>query len=103
MAQEYDIAVGVMQIAASRPSGICTFRRARHEIPNYVKLSHGNLAPSQTRPGEPMWHQIVRNIKSHDSGSANNFVASGLLKHIPRTGYAITSKGRKFLAANGLI
>ena len=33
MTQERDIAIGVMQIAASRPNGVCTFKRAYTEIP----------------------------------------------------------------------
>ena len=40
-----------------------------------------------------MWHQIVRNIKSHD-GDDNNYIAMGYLEHIPRTGYRVTAAGR---------
>jgi len=47
-----------------------------------------------------MWHQIVRNIKSHDKSPAN-FVANGLLIHLPRIGYQITNAGRSFLRKNG--
>lgn len=101
MAQEKHIAQGVMQIAAAQASGVCSFRRARNEIPNHVKLSAANLAPSQTRPGEPMWHQIVRNIKSHDSASGN-FIADGRLVHVPRVGYEITKLGRSYLKSKGL-
>lgn len=96
MAQEKHIALGVMKIAASQASGVCTFKRAYAEIPNYVNLSAGNLAPSQTRPGEPMWHQIVRNIKSHDQASGN-FIADGYLVHVPKVGYAITRAGKRYL------
>ena len=98
MAQERDIALGVMQIAASQANGVCTFRRAYAEIPNYVKLSQANVAASITRPGEPMWHQIVRNIKSHDATSSVNFIADGLLIHIPRVGYKLTPPGRTFIS-----
>ncbi|HKQ44974.1 MAG TPA: hypothetical protein VJS47_06240 [Rhizomicrobium sp.] len=101
MAQEKHIALGVMQIAASQASGICSFRRAYNEIPNYVKLSTTNSAPSQTRPGEVMWQQIVRNIKSHDKASGN-FISDGYLVHVPKTGYAITPSGRRYLKAKGL-
>lgn len=96
MAQEDKFAKGVMRIAATQQNGICTFKRAYAEMPNYVNLSAGNLALSMKRPGEPMWHQIVRNIKSHDS-SYTNFIAAGLLVHIPRVGYRITDKGRRSL------
>lgn len=90
MAQEDQIAVGVMKIAAIQDNGICSFKRAYAEIPDHVRLSSGNLAASQTRPGEPMWHQIVRNIKSHNN---EKFIGAGLLQHVPRVGYRITKKG----------
>jgi hypothetical protein len=94
MATEVDIAWGIMRIAAQQPNGICSFRRARKEIPTHVKLSPANKVPSLKRPGEPMWHQLVRNIKSHDA-SYKNFIANGLLVHVRRVGYRITNKGRK--------
>lgn len=97
-ATEDDIAIGVMLIANAQANDICTFKRAYSEIPTVVKLSGGNLAPSETRPGELMWEQLVRNIKSHDK-SPDNFIRRGLLEHVPRVGYRITPKGRKYLAA----
>lgn len=87
MADENDIARGVVQIAQGN-GGLCTFKRAYREIPNHVNLSGANTAPSVTRPGEPMWHQLVRNIKSHDS-TPGNFIHNGRLIHIPRVGYRI--------------
>ena len=48
-----------------------------------------------------MWHQIVRNIKSHDSASGN-FIADGRLVHVPRVGYEITKLGRSYLKSKGL-
>ena len=94
MAQEKDIARGVMRIAAAQDSGICTFKRAYAEIPNHITLSAGNKALSRKRPGEVMWQQIVRNIKSHNNGE---FIGTGLLVHVPRVGYRITNKGRAAL------
>ena len=90
---EERISKGVLAIAASNPNGLASFRRCRAEIPNHVKLTAADLAPSTTRPGEPMWHQIVRNIKSHN-GEDNNYITLGYLEHVKRTGYRITVKGR---------
>lgn len=98
MADESDVAMGVMKIAAQH-NNICTFKRAYQEIPNCVKLNKANLAPSTTRPGELMWQQLVRNIKSHDK-SPGNYIHDGFLTHVPRVGYRITSLGLKKLCGN---
>lgn len=100
MATEQDIARGVMRIAANQGNGIATFSRCRREIPGLVRLNAANNAPSQTRPGEPMWHQIVRNIKSHDI-AGTNYIAQGLLEHVPSVGYRITNDGRAHLRGLG--
>jgi hypothetical protein len=96
---EERISRGVLRIAAAHPKGLASFGRCRNEIPNIVNLTAADLAPSQTRPGEPMWHQIVRNIKSHDS-EENNYIALGYLVHVPRVGYRITNTGRSHDDAN---
>ena len=41
------------------------------EIPNRITLTSEDLAPSLTRPGEPMWHQRIRNITSHKDAVGN--------------------------------
>lgn len=92
-AGEDRIAYGVLSIANDHPKGVCSFKAARSEISKRVNLTAGDLAPSQTRPGEPMWHQIVRNIKSHHDVEGN-YIQRGLLEHVPRVGYRITNAGR---------
>jgi hypothetical protein len=87
MADENDIARAIVQIANVN-SGLCTYKRAYREIPRHVPLNAANIAPSATRPGEPMWHQLVRNIKSHDQ-TPGNFIHDGHLIHVPRVGYRV--------------
>lgn len=87
MADENDIALGVVKIAQAN-GGLCTFVQAYQQIPKYVKLSAANLAASNTRHGEPMWYQLVRNIKSHDK-NPGNFIHDGYLIHVPDIGYKI--------------
>ena len=99
MADENDIAVAVMQIALNQPNGVDTFIRAKREVPNLVNLTKQNLAQSTTRNGEPMWHQLLRNIKSHYKADTN-FIYLGYLQHVPGKGYAITKKGIAYLKAN---
>jgi hypothetical protein len=90
---EERISAAVLKIAAASPKGVATFKNCRAKIPAIVKLTADDLAPSVTRPGEPMWHQIVRNIKSHDNED-NNYIARGLLEHVYRVGYKITAVGQ---------
>lgn len=97
---EEDISIAVARIAKSRKDGICSHRRARAEIPNLVALNADDRAPSQTRKGEQMWHQLVRNIKSHHQADGN-FIERGLLESVPRVGYRITPVGIKFLEKKG--
>ena len=97
---EDEIAVAVMRIAAGRPDGLTTFKRAYQEIPALVKLSAGDTAGSVTRPGEQMWQQIVRNIQSHHADEGN-FIERGLLEHVRHVGYKITEAGRVYLRKLG--
>lgn len=99
MSRETEIAKAVMKIAASQANGIATFNRCRAEVPTHVRLTSTERTLSSTRRGEPMWHQIVRNIRSHHDADGN-FIERGLLRHVPRVGYEITAAGRRWLAAN---
>jgi hypothetical protein len=93
-ASEDRVARGVLKIAASRGDGLATFRRIRAELPDVVKLTDADKRISDTRPNEPMWHQIVRNIKCHDS-VPGNIIHDGLAISVPKVGYRITDTGRK--------
>lgn len=95
-ATESDVAFAVLQIAAGRPDGLCTFHRARAEVPSHLQLTAADTALSATRPGEPMWHQLIRNIQSHHDADGN-FIQRGLLEHVPGRGYRITHTGRTHL------
>jgi hypothetical protein len=90
---EERISAGVLKIAAAHPKGLATFNSCRVQIPGLVSLTADDLAPSPTRPGEPMWHQIVRNIKSHHAEDSN-YIARGYLEHVSRVGYRITPAGQ---------
>lgn len=101
MTSEEKIGRAVMQIASRRSDKLATFNRCRAEIPGIVNLTAAERAISGPRSPEPMWHQIVRNIKSHH-GADTNFIDRGLLEHVSRRGYRITPKGEAFLKKHGL-
>ncbi len=91
-ATENDVALAVLKIAAGNANHICTFDEARAEVPNYVSLSTDDLQGSTTRNGEPLWHQLIRNIQSHHNADGN-FIYEGYLEHVPDVGYRVTAKG----------
>jgi hypothetical protein len=93
MVAETEMAEAVMRIAAAQSNGVASYSRLRREIPRHVRLTAGDLAMSSVRKGEPMWHQIFRNIKSHFT-SPGNAIHEGWLEHVPKTGYRITPAGR---------
>lgn len=98
---EQDIALGVMQVAASRSDGVATFKRCRAKLPDILPFSQDDNALSGTRPGETMWHQQVRNIRSHHDADGNA-VEKGYLEHLPKRCYRITDAGRTHLKARKL-
>ena len=93
---ENDVALAILRIAAARPDNLCTFHRARNEVPNHLTLSADDLAVSVTRPNEPLWHQLIRNVRSHHD-TEGNFIYEGFLEHVPRRGYLATEAGEKHL------
>ena len=90
---EDTIAHAILQIAAQQPDGLASYDLIRQEIPNILPLTQDDLAPSETRPNEPMWHQIMRNVQSHHA-QEGNYIFEGYLQHVPREGYRITPLGR---------
>ncbi|MDO8423689.1 MAG: winged helix-turn-helix domain-containing protein [Parvibaculum sp.] len=98
---ESKIGIAVLQILAGSPSGTSTIQSLIKKIPKYVNLTAEDREQSITRPGEEMWEQRVRNIKSHDKTSGN-LIAEGLLSHPKKGSLSITDAGRAFLKHKGL-
>ena len=84
------------EIGSDSPGGYASLDELRDEIPNYTDLTPGDNVYSNTRPGERMWEQLLRNIQSHHT-NAGNFIALGYLIHTKGGGYEITDEGRAFL------
>lgn len=99
---EEEVAIAVGILASRRTSKTVTFDSIREELPDVIELSSNDKTMSKTRPNEPMWHQIFRNIRSHfeDEG---NFIFEGFLEHIPETGYKVTKEGEEYLQKRGFI
>jgi hypothetical protein len=96
---EAEIAVAVLRILEESPDGEATIEQIKKQIPDYITLTEGDLQPSQTRSGEALWEQIVRNIVSH-AGTAGNIITEGYADHRPGK-LRITEAGRSQLRRLG--
>ena len=97
-AGEDRIATAVLRMAASRPDGEITLQELKDGMEDEVGLTAGDFAESDARPGEPLFHQIIRNIVSHKE-AAGNVIAEGLLEHTGRGTFRITDTGRLHIKA----
>jgi len=95
------MSVAVLRILEEFPDGQATIEQIKKRIPDYIMLTEGDLQPSQTRSGEALWEQIVRNIVSHGNvGTAGNIITEGYVEHQPGK-LRITDAGRRHLRRLG--
>jgi hypothetical protein len=90
--RENEFAELIVQILKEKPSGEALFSELIEEIRNRASLTEGDKKPSETRSGEQMWEQLVRNITSHKD-SRKNYIHEGYLESI-QDGLRITELGR---------
>lgn len=98
---EQEIAVAVLRICASSPGGTASMKRLKKLVPDHINLTDADRAESQTRPGEELWEQIVRNIVSHKNVEGN-IIAEGFADHSPGK-LTITAAGRAHLRRMGYV
>ena len=91
---ENEIARAVLRILAATASGDATISYIRNRIPDYVNLTESDRRPSETRKGEEVWEQQVRNIRSHHTAEGN-YIHEGYLTAPSRGRLRITDAGRK--------
>ena len=96
---EGEIAIAALRIAASRPGGEISTHDLKQEIPGYINLTPGDLQPSQTRPNEELWQQIVGNIICHKN-TGGNIICDGYADYTG-SGIRITGAGRAHLKKLG--
>lgn len=62
--------------------GEATIRQIRRAFPHYFELTDDDRRLSQTRPGEEIWEQQIRNIVCHRD-SEGNAINSGRIRYAP--------------------
>ena len=73
---EAEVGRAVLWILTSMPGGVATVAELILELPDALELSEADRAPSETRPGEEMWEQQVRNLVSRRF-TAGNIICDG--------------------------
>jgi hypothetical protein len=96
LTSEPELGQAVMAVLATQPNHEATIRTLIKSVPNHLTLTADDHLPSGTRPGEEMWEQRVRNLKSHDT-TAGNVIAEGFVQHAGRGRYRLTPAGRQHL------
>lgn len=90
-----EAALLMLRIAATMPKRRATTGEMIERAPTLFTPSAVDRQPSRTRPKQPQWHQIIRNVISHRDGRTSLF-ALGLAKRIA-DGLVVTDKGIKHL------
>ena len=72
---EAEIINAICHAVRMRSGKFTTIAELIERLPKYLELTDDDRAPSKTRPGEELWHQQVRNVRSHKSYIGRHLVA----------------------------
>ena len=76
---EPQIGKAVLKILADRPGGTATIEQLKKALPDFVDLTDEDRKPSETRRGEEMWEQQLRNLVSHRDAEGN--IIAEVMRH----------------------
>lgn len=93
LTSENEIAEAVLRILAGTATGEATLAYLKNRLPDHITFTAADLVESVTRPGEAMWEQRLRNIKSHHKVDGN-YIAEGYLTAPSKGRLRITATGR---------
>jgi hypothetical protein len=65
---EAALAFAIVCLLRHVPGKRATMEAIREGLPGYVRFTKGDRAKNPVRRGEPFWHQIIRNVRSHGTG-----------------------------------
>jgi hypothetical protein len=89
-----------LKIAASCPNHEAATAYIKDEVPKYVDLTEIDLQPSETRPHESKWQQIVGNVVSHQNQATSVFTKGYAIR--TDDGMRVTDEGLTYLKSKGL-
>lgn len=91
---ETDVAIAVVKYLNGLPGHTATIQQIKRALPGFLNLTAADRKQSETRPGEELWEQQVRNIVSHRE-TPGNFINDGRLAHTPRR-LTLTAAGQVY-------
>lgn len=91
----------VLLIAANHPGHRASTTQIKDTAPAYRDMSPEDLKPSQTRPHEHMWEQIIGNVTGSHQNSTTSIFIRGLAERT-EDGVQVTAAGIKYLKGKGL-
>lgn len=81
---ETEVGRATLWVLVHMPGGEGTVRQALEELGDVLDLSVADRAASQTRRGEELWEQQVRNLVSHRT-TPGNIICEGYATYSPVT------------------
>lgn len=90
-----------LKIASLLPDHRATTEQLIENALEFFSPSEIDLQPSRTRPTQPQWHQIVRNVISHRTGTQSLFAAG--LANRTHNGLVVTDLGMDRLRRIGFV
>ncbi len=93
--RESEARILALRIAATLPDNEATTTQIKELMPSYVALTPIDLEPSDTRPNEQKWQQVVGNVISH-IGSSTSIFTKGYAERTD-DGLRVTQAGLSFL------
>ena len=99
--REPEARILALKVAADQPNRQASTDVLINAIPRLTALSDVDMRPSLTRPAQPQWHQIVRNVISHRANPIGPFKL-GYATRI-KGGLAVTQKGVEYLRGLGFL
>ena len=96
---EAEVAAAVLRALEKQPNGEASIGELTREVPKFLELGAEDQMQSETRPGEELWEQQVRNIIGHRE-TPGNAISDGLIEYSPNH-LKLTDAGRQYLRSKG--
>ena len=99
--REPEARILALRIAATFPNRQAETAQIKELVPQYRELGPADLKPSNVRPNECMWQQIVGNVVSHDKTRVSIFKQGWAVRLVKEKSIRVTDAGMVHLKKLG--